>query len=112
MYRIDVMKARRKLDSGSRRIGSAVLAMLMGALLLPFAAMPAQAKLASVGAVDTTTNFPSYYQDANGLRLEPCLEGPPLCLTAAADLAAPDGEAFYNSATANLTTRNAGKATL
>jgi hypothetical protein len=72
----------------------------------------ATAGLAAVGPVDATTNFPSYYTDVNGDSLQMCLDGPPNCLTAAADLVAPAGEGFYNNATAKLTTRNNGKAVM
>jgi hypothetical protein len=91
---------------------TAALATLLALVLVALLSGPAEAKLSALGPVDATTNFPSYYQDSNGLRLEPCLDGPPICAAAASDLVAPDGEAFYNNATATLTTRNSGKATL
>jgi hypothetical protein len=93
------------------RLATAVLAMLFSLALLALASGSAQAKLSAIGPVDPGNNFPTYYQDNNGLRLEPCLTGAPLCFAAASDLVAPDGEAFYNNATANLTTRG-GTATL
>jgi hypothetical protein len=80
--------------------------------LAAFAA-PAQAALSpTVGPVDGVTNFPLFYQDTTGQRLEPCLDGPPLCFAAASDLTAPDGEAFYNNTGATLNLRNTGKAVL
>jgi surface antigen len=94
------------------RLATAALAMLFSLALLALASGSAQAKLSAVGPVDAGTNFPTYYQDSNGLRLEPCLTGAPLCFAAASDLVAPNGEAFYNNATATLTTRNNGTATL
>jgi hypothetical protein len=96
----------------SRRGVIAALTTLLALVLVALTSSPAHAKLSALGPVDASTSFPSYYQDANGLRLEPCLDGPPLCAAAAADLVAPDGEAFYNTATANLTTRNSGKAVM
>jgi hypothetical protein len=94
------------------RLVTAALAMVFSLALLAVASGSAQAKLSAVGPVDAGTNFPTYYQDANGLRLEPCLTGPPLCFAAASDLVAPDGEAFYNNATATLATPGGGTATL
>ena len=93
-------------------IATAILAILTALAAFVLTAGPAQAKLSAMGPIDAGNNFPTYYQDSNGLRLEPCLTGAPLCFAAAADLVAPAGEAFYNNATANLTTRNNGKATL
>jgi len=72
----------------------------------------ANAGLTAVGGVDPATGFPSSYTDATGTQLQMCLDGPPNCLTAAADLTAPDGEGFYNNATAKLTTRGNGKAVM
>jgi hypothetical protein len=67
-----------------------------------------------MGPVDGVTGYPAYYQDTGGQRLEPCLDGPPICFATLADLNAPGGagEAFYNNAGATLNLRNAGKATL
>jgi hypothetical protein len=96
----------------NRRFTTAVLAALFVLASLVLTCGSAQARLSAQGPVDAGNNFPTYYQDANGLRLEPCLTGAPLCFAAAADLVAPNGEAFYNNATATLTTRNGGKATL
>jgi hypothetical protein len=72
----------------------------------------ADAKLSAVGPVDPANNFPSYYQDQNNLRVEPCLDGPPICFATPADLKAPDGEAFYNNTGSTLTLPGNHKATL
>ncbi len=93
-------------------LSTVAVALLSALAIVLLGAGSAQAKLSAQGPVDVATNFPSYYQDANGLRLEPCLTGAPLCFAAPADLVAPNGEAFYNNATASLTTRNGGKAVL
>jgi hypothetical protein len=93
-------------------LAAGVLAILSALAVFALTSGSAEAKLSAMGPVDAGNNFPTYYQDANGLRLEPCLTGPPLCFAAPADLVAPNGEAFYNNATATLTTRNNGKATL
>src|SRR3954447_19615358 len=65
-------------------------------------ASPASAALSGVGATDPATGFPAYYTDTNGLSLQPCLDGLPNCLTAAADLVNPDGEGFYYAADATV----------
>jgi hypothetical protein len=81
-------------------VGNGFTAQLAGAAVAP-----------AMGPVDATTNFPTWYGDSNGQRLELCLDGPPNCFAAASDLVAPDGEAFYFDATANLNT-NGGKSLL
>src|SRR3954464_15455611 len=94
------------------RLSLACLASVAAVVALFSMSGVAQAKLSAVGPTDTGNHFPSYYEDSNKLRLEPCLTGAPRCFAAAADLVAPDGEAFYNNATANLTTRGNGKAVM
>ena len=55
------------------------------------------------GTTPPVSLFPSWFMDKNGLALEPCLDGPPLCLSSLAAFSNPDvGEAFYWSASANL----------
>ena len=73
---------------------------------------PARADLAAVGPIDPATQEPAWFQDSNGLKLGLCLDGPPFCLTTAAEFNAPDGEAFYWQAGADLTIGAAGKAKL
>lgn len=77
------------------RAGVLALLITTGALLV--ASAPAGATLASFAPVDPATGFPASYTDAAGLSLDLCLDGPPNCIAATADLvgAAPDGEAFY-----------------
>jgi Abnormal spindle-like microcephaly-assoc'd, ASPM-SPD-2-Hydin len=97
----------------ARWFAAGTAAALGAGLSLAVVAAPAQAALSpTVGPVDGVTSFPAFYQDTAGQRLEPCLDGPPICFAAASDLTAPDGEAFYNNAGATLTLKNAGKATL
>jgi hypothetical protein len=102
--------------SGSRRVTrwlATTAAAAVGASLgLAALAVPAQATLSAVGPVDVSTGVPSYYQDATGMRTEPCLDGPPLCFATRADLKPAGGEAFYNRAQGNLTLPGAGKAVL
>ena len=70
---------------------------------LPLAALPAQAAAGgTVGPVDTSIGFPSYFGDSAGTKLAPCLDGLPLCTTTPADLFAPAGEVFYNLTQANV----------
>jgi hypothetical protein len=74
----------------------AVLLACLAALLAALALAPqAKAELSAVGPVNPDTGFPFWYEDANGLRLDLCLDGPPNCLAAPADLVAPEGEAFW-----------------
>lgn len=74
-------------------------------------AMPARADLASVGNVDPVTKFPSYFGDANQLQLEICVSGPG-CAGLPAVFGAPDGEAFWYSASSDLATPNDGTVSL
>jgi len=82
--------------------GLAALVALFGAL-----AQPAYAAVARVGPTSAATGFPVWYQDATRQRLELCLDGPPLCLTDRADLTAPEGEAFWWAAEADINRRGA-----
>jgi hypothetical protein len=99
---INPERARRR-----RRRLAALLITALPALALPVLVhSSADAVLASptaAGPRDPATGFPSFYKDANGLALQPCLEGPPLCLTTEAELlgAGADGEGFYSSVTAD-----------
>jgi hypothetical protein len=65
-------------------------------------AAPAGASLSAVGPVNPLTGYPDWYQDAPGLKLQLCLDGPPNCLAAKGDLVAPDGEAFWWQAQATV----------
>ena len=95
-------------------VRSAALAGTMLASSLAGAAValqPASAAVApAMGPVSPTTNFPTWYGDANGQRLELCLDDPN-CIGTTAGLTAPAGEAFYFNATAKLDTP-AGKSLL
>jgi hypothetical protein len=81
------------------RAAAAVAAAAIGAAAL---AAPAGANLAAVGPVNPATGFPDWYRDSTGLKLQPCLDGPPFCLATSSDLARPDGEAFWWQAEAAL----------
>jgi hypothetical protein len=80
------------------------VSIVTGAALIvaALAAAPAQASLSAVGPINPATRYPDWYQDGNGLKLQMCLDGPPFCLTAAADLIAPNGEGFYWQAAADV----------
>jgi hypothetical protein len=66
-------------------------------------AAPAGAGLTANGPVNPRTGYPDWYQDGTGLKLQLCLDGLPFCSAAAGDLVAPDGEAFWWRAQADLT---------
>jgi hypothetical protein len=83
---------------------------LLSALAALAVAAPAHANLSAVGPVDPSTEVPAWFQDASGLKLGLCLTAP-FCLSTAADFAAPDGEAFFFNAGADLTV-SGGKAKL
>ncbi|MEA2286644.1 MAG: hypothetical protein QOJ21_2687 [Solirubrobacteraceae bacterium] len=91
--------ARRPAHRRSPRASIIAAAAVIAAAVL---AAPAQAGLGAVGPVNPATRYPDWYQDGNGLKLQLCLDGPPFCLAAAADLVAPNGEAFYWQAAATV----------
>lgn len=90
----------KKLATTGRRLGVAGLAAI-GMLV---AAGPAQAALSVTGPIDPVTLFPAWYQDSNGTQLQLCLADPGCPASPAlADFTAPDGEAFYQLASATMT---------
>jgi Bacterial Ig-like domain len=77
-----------------------MLALAVAATSAVLAAAPASATLIGrAPGVDPTTGFPAFYTDPGGLSLQPCLDGLPICPSAAADLVSPGGEGFYFLAT-------------
>jgi hypothetical protein len=89
----------------SRWLATTTAAAVGAGVGLAALAAPAQATLSAVAPVDVATGFPAYYQDSTGLRLEPCLDGPPICFAAPSDLVPAGGEAFYNNTGATLALR-------
>jgi hypothetical protein len=100
------------MTAGPSRHLRAALVALLAALAMTVAAAPAHANLSAVAPNDPATRAPAWFQDGNGLKLGLCLDGPPYCLTSAADFAAPNGEGFYFQAQGDLTIGAAGKAKL
>ena len=76
-----------------------VTAGLLAASGLSLTTTSADAVLSRVGPVDPATGFPSFFTDSTQLSLQPCLDGPPLCLTTAAETleSGAEGEGFYSS---------------
>lgn len=105
---LSVRRRVRAGESSARRAALATLLCAIGALLI--ASAPANATLASFAPVDPATGFPASYADGAGLSLDLCLDGPPSCLAATADLvgAAPGGEAFWWHSSAELTSPRNG----
>jgi hypothetical protein len=95
--------------AGALRFAALALAAAIASLVV---VGPAQANLAAVGPVDPATQVPAWFQDNNGLKLGLCLAGPPYCLTSAAEFNAPDGEAFFFQAGADLPINGSGTAKL
>src|SRR4051794_5787397 len=94
------------------RMALAMMATAVALLAGAIGARPAHAALSAVGPVNPATGFPDWFQDGSGLKLQPCLDGPPLCLAAKGDLTAPDGEAFWFQAEATVPVGAAGEARL
>jgi hypothetical protein len=87
---------------------AAAAALLAGAIN----ARPAHAALSAVGPVNPATAFPDWFQDSTGLKVQLCLDGPPFCLAAKADMVAPDGEAFWFEAESVVPVGASGEARL
>jgi hypothetical protein len=85
------------------RMARVALAATLVAAIMTIIAGPARADLLAVGPVDPATQVPAWFQDKTGLQLGLCLDGPPLCLTTAADFDQLDGEGFYWRGGADLT---------
>jgi hypothetical protein len=85
-----------------RRSGAALAAasLALGALAV-VTAPAAQANLTAMSGTFNAAGFPTTYTGTNGVRLELCLDTPQ-CLGTSADMVAPDGEAFYYHASAEL----------
>jgi hypothetical protein len=86
---------------GRRSLKFALLTALAAVAAAALAA-PAGASLSAVGPVNPRTGYPDWYQDGTGLKLALCLDGLPVCSSTAADLAPPDGEAFWWRAQGDL----------
>ena len=94
----------------TRRVLRAALCALAATLLL---AGPAHAALTAVGPTDPTNGFPAWYQDANGTQLTLCIADPKCPASMAAPpFVAPDGENFYQLASAALTAPGGGSVTM
>lgn len=84
-----------------RRFGAALAAITLAISALAAVAAPAaQADLAGMSPTFNAQGFPTSYT-AGGVTLELCLDTPQ-CLGTSADMVAPDGEAFYYHASAEL----------
>jgi|tagenome__1003787_1003787.scaffolds.fasta_scaffold20985392_2 hypothetical protein len=91
---------------------------------LAMLAAPAYAGVATHGPIDPGHGFPAWYDDGAGHKLQPCLDGPPLCLSALPDPTQPASvgatpetsnfpeEAFYWSAEATIPTSGGQEARL
>jgi len=97
------------------RLTPVLAIMLAGAMAvvgLQLGVGPAQALTAvspaTAGFGPKGVTLPQWYADASGVRLQPCLLGPPRCFTAAANFVPDTGEAFYFLADANLNTTGHG----
>jgi hypothetical protein len=73
---------------------------------------PAQANLAATGPVNPSTGYPDWYQDANGLKVQLCVDGTAACSAAPGDLTAPGGESFWWYVTGDVTLPSGGTASL
>jgi hypothetical protein len=87
-------------------------------------AAPAYAGVGNHGPIDPSHGFPAWYDDGAGHKLQPCLDGPPLCLSGLPDPTQPASvgatpeqsnfpeEAFYWSAEATVPTSGGQEARL
>ena len=76
-------------------------AAVLGASVLP---APAHATLALTGPMDPVLGFPAWYEDANGTRLQLCINDPGCPVSPPVlEPVAPNDEAFYSLVNADLT---------
>jgi hypothetical protein len=74
-----------------------VIGLMAGVLAAAAVAAPAQANLALTGPMNPLTNFPAWYEDANGTRLELCIADPGCPVSPPVlEPVAPNDEAFYS----------------
>jgi hypothetical protein len=102
-----------------RRIALSAAAAALGSIAV---AAPGANAAVTTSANDPATGFPHAYTDGNGLSLALCVDGPPLCInTPRPDPAtapsvpenfAPDGEAFWFQAHADVAAGSGGTAGL
>jgi hypothetical protein len=83
-----------RADQRRLRLGLVALAAAPAVAAVLVSARPAQGALAAVGPVNPATNFPDWYQDDTGLKLQLCLDGSPYCLASAEEMTPPEGEPF------------------
>lgn len=106
---------------------AATVLLLMGAATTTQAAtkvtVPNPGGLVAVGPVNSEHGFPTWYQDKDGVRVEPCYNGDdPLCGLLPGDIPNPDapvsfpdnwpGEMFYQLVSNSLTLPGGGKVSL
>src|SRR5215210_503030 len=90
----------------SRRVSTSVLTALVAVVAALSMSSSASAALKTVGPIDSQTLFPAWYGDSDGLALQLCQDGPPICLAGPESMevvhADPDAdaEAFYFQAEA------------
>ncbi len=87
------------------------LTLLIAVLaLIPISRVDAAANRKNVAATRTDTGLPSWYQDANGIRVTTCTEDPALC--AIEDPTIPQGEVVYWAGEASMPAGLGGEARL
>lgn len=99
----------------------AVVSTMMSLLVAMLSVTPASAALAAVGPINPDTGFPLYYEDATGMRLQPCLTSFADCF-AGATVPNPGqppsvpgnypDESFYYAVDSDMTSANNGAAFL
>lgn len=102
------------------RVRSAIaVGAVLTAAAATLAAQPASAELTGVGPVDAAGHgYPVWYEDANGLRLDLCLDGPPRCLAGLVNPSLPAAvgnmpdESFWFAADAQMALPTGGDALL
>ena len=86
----------------SRRTVTIGVMLAVVAASFTFTQRPAKAAgLTALGPVNPKVLIPTFYTDASGTSLQPCLDGLPLCPGTAADLLNPAGVDFVSSRVGN-----------
>src|SRR3954447_18617931 len=101
-------------------VATVLAGLTLPAVVTSVASAAALEGLAGVGVPDPATGFPRWYEDRNGVRLQPCVVGPNCAVgTTVPDPAQPPSvpanfpdESFYYDASSTMTVGSGAKATL
>ena len=72
--------SRREIRGGSAQLLAVASAVILGVCALMLTLAPQARAVERAGPTDPQNGYPLWYEDSTGLRLDLCVDGPPLCL--------------------------------